>query len=165
MQIFPSPGVLFQACIILLHLNWETQQFITRASFGDLFAFLHWHHTCRAVTRAAMQPVLRCMVCFLQLRARSVTISGAFWLYAEVIISAFWGRGALSSVGSMRCSGGQTSTLELAEPLGTLGGWFSWLCCDRSEQFWHFAELHGGVFQKAVDQPSLPFKYYVIKIT
>lgn len=55
------------------------------------------------------------------------------------------------------------------EPLGALGGGFFCLFCDESKQFWYFTKpsfsAHGGTsFPKAVDTPSLPSKYCVIKI-
>lgn len=79
-QIFPSSAILSQACITLLHLNWEIQPFIIIGRFGDLFAFLHWHHARCADSKLPEQQcsqVLRFMVRFLQLES-SVTVSGTF---------------------------------------------------------------------------------------
>lgn len=79
-QTLPSSGALFQVCIIILHLNWEIQRFITVAKFGDLFAFFHWHYACHADSKLPEQrcsQVLRCVVCLLQLKS-TVTISGTF---------------------------------------------------------------------------------------
>lgn len=101
----------------------------------------------------------------------SSELSDYFWSILVLWWSnyfTFWGWGTLSSVRCMFSSGGyETSTLELAE--GALGGGFFCLCWDESKQFWCFTKpnfsTHGGTgFPKALDQTSLPSKYYVIKI-